>query len=358
VNAVLDVRDESATATLLDRIPDFFVWETGNARADADSAFCFSGSPARILVKSTGLGSWLEGLIRHIERAHPSAIDFAVRYESAGGEYLFRGHRDVTVAGTLLALRRIPREAPRLQDLALPMYWRELFLLPELCQGGLLVLAAQTGQGKSTTLAAIVRSRLEQFGGYCRAIEDPPELPIHGPHGDGICIQTPVDPAAPETGFADALRSALRSYPTTGGATICLIGEIRDSDTAVQALRASVNGHLVLTTVHAADCPTALTRVLAMAERGLGDKSARDLLSSGLRIVVHQRLVLQQNGDGWSRGQVTGQVLYSRGNDSPVANAIRRAEVASALAEPIRAQQTHLAKKGYRIRDLVQQLSA
>lgn len=326
----------------LDAVRDFYVWEWQDIGDAASQAFCFCATPVCIPISKTPFQPWLEGLLNYIRDTHPGEIDFRVRYE----EHLFRGHRDTTVEGIILSLRRIPTDVPRLEDIVFPPAWQDLFMLPSFLHGGLVLIAAVTGQGKSTTVAGMVRSRLEKFGGYCRTIEDPPESPLQGRHGNGYCIQTPVDPALPQNeGYAAALRSALRSYPTLpGGGTICVVGEVRDGDTAAELIRAAVNGHLVITTVHASSAPTAIGRLAALAEPVMGVSSARDLLSSALRLVVHQQLHLNFKAKGWGRGRITGEILYSGSSGSGVANTIREGKCSSGLAQPLSSQNIQLNK--------------
>ncbi len=317
----------------LDAVRDFYVRESADIDADVRRSFCYCATPKRVQIADTPFGEWLRGLNEHIRERHKGQTDFRVEY----GEHLFRGHRDLSVSGVLLSLRRIPKIVPTIEQIHVPHVWEQLIMHPSLLAGGLILVAAVTGQGKSTTMGATVRSRLEKFGGYCRTVEDPPELPLDGPHGDGYCIQTAVDPKhSSEDGFALALRDAMRSYPTIpGGGTMCMIGEVRDKHTAADLLRAAVNGHLVLATVHANTIPAALGRVAGLAEAAMDSGTARDLLSSALRIVVHQHLSLNMSRSGWDRGRIEGELLYSGGSSSATANAIRDGKIASGLNQPI-----------------------
>jgi len=317
----------------LDAVRDFYVWESADLDESVRRSFCFCATPKRIWIRDTPFGDWLRHLVEHVQANHEGQTDFRVEY----GEHLFRGHRDLSVSGMLLSLRRIPKGVPTIEQINVPHVWQELFMHTSLLAGGLILIAAVTGQGKSTTMGATVRSRLEKFGGYCRTIEDPPELPLDGPHGDGYCIQTAVDPRLPtEEGYASALRDAMRSYPTIpGGGTMCMIGEVRDKHTASDLLRAAVNGHLVLATVHANTIPSALGRLCGLAEAAMDTNTARDLLSSALRIAIHQHLSLNMKESGWNRGRIDGQLLYSGGSSSAAANAIREGKMASGLNQPI-----------------------
>jgi Tfp pilus assembly pilus retraction ATPase PilT len=311
----------------LHRIRDIYIFDTGSA-SDIETAFCFVGQAAAVPIAGQGVESFVDGLLQHVRAHHPADVDFQVAYRD---DYLFRGHRINSKTGPLLALRRIPSRTPDLRELRLPPFWADLLLHPELLKGGLVLMAAVTGQGKSTTTASIIGSRLKLFGGFGLTIEDPAELPLHGDHGEGVCIQTEVSSTdAPEVAYAEALRAAMRSYPTlTGGGTILLVGEVRDPVTAAELVRAAVNGHLVVTTIHASDLNTAISRLSALAAQKLGDVPARDLLASALKVAVHQTLSISNEGDGWSRGVVGGELIWSGHNASPLASAIRTGQFIS-----------------------------
>jgi twitching motility protein PilT len=102
-------------------------------------------------------------------------------------------------------------------------------------------------------------------------------------------------------------------------------------------IRAAVNGHLVITTIHANDIPTAISRIRALAAQQLGQDPASDLLSSALKIAIHQTLTLDTHGTGWQRGRIGGEVIWSGDNTSPVAQAIREGK-ASSLNQSVAAQ--------------------
>lgn len=136
---------------------------------------------------------------------------------------------------------------------------------------GMLLAVGPTGSGKTTTLYALVNEiRREPMN--IVTIEDPIEYEV-----DGVS-QVPVSEKTGLT-FSKALRSILRQDPD-----VILVGEIRDSDTAVTAFHAAMTGHLVLSTLHATDSISALLR---LEELGM----TRSVLASALIGVVGQRLV-------------------------------------------------------------------
>lgn len=135
---------------------------------------------------------------------------------------------------------------------------------------GMILVTGPTGSGKSTTLYATLNavSRPEI---NVITVEDPVEYRLPGIN------QVQVNPKAGLT-FAGALRSILRSDPD-----VVLLGEIRDHETAQIAVEAALTGHLVLSTLHTNDAPSAVTRLVEMGIEPF-------LVGSALDCVVAQRL--------------------------------------------------------------------
>jgi type IV pilus assembly protein PilB len=135
---------------------------------------------------------------------------------------------------------------------------------------GMILVTGPTGSGKSTTLYttlhAVARPEINVI-----TVEDPVEYRMKGIN------QVQVNPKAGLT-FASALRSILRSDPD-----VVLLGEIRDHETAQIAIEASLTGHLVLSTLHTNDAPSAITRLTEMEIEPF-------LVGSALDCVVAQRL--------------------------------------------------------------------
>lgn len=137
---------------------------------------------------------------------------------------------------------------------------------------GMILLTGPTGSGKSTTLYAGIRRLLDLEALNIITVEDPVEYDIQG------VAQVTVD-SADKTSFAGALRSILRHDPD-----VVMIGEIRDGETADIAVKASLTGHLVFSSLHTNTAAGAVTR--------LGDMGVeRYLIASTLRLSIAQRLV-------------------------------------------------------------------
>lgn len=215
--------------------------------------------------------------------AHAFTARVPVPREGGGAEEgLFRAQRAATIADTMLVFRRLARTPPDLSAL-LPSTIVDVLLHRNLCSGGLLVVCGGPGQGKTTTLAATVAARLRAFGGVCVAAEDPPEIPLHGRHGDGQCLQMEVTAGFP---LERAIHTSLRMFPV-GVPTLLLVGEVRGRAAADEALNAALNGTLVCMTLHASSPVEALHRLAGLA----GSDQAHTMLAASLRVILHQRLV-------------------------------------------------------------------
>jgi type IV pilus assembly protein PilB len=139
------------------------------------------------------------------------------------------------------------------------------------CPYGLIFLTGPTGSGKSTTLYAILQE-IKSSEKNILTVEDPVEYRLDGVN------QVQVKPEIGLT-FANTLRSFLRQDPD-----IMLVGEVRDLETAEICVRSALTGHLVLSTLHTNDAPSAVTRLIDIGVEPY-------LLAPTLLIVVGQRLV-------------------------------------------------------------------
>ena len=136
---------------------------------------------------------------------------------------------------------------------------------------GIIIVTGPTGSGKSTTLYSALKY-LHDPTKNITTVEDPVEYRLAGVNQIQVKPEIDLD-------FARCLRAILRQDPD-----IVLIGEIRDKETVEIAIKAALTGHLVLSTFHTNDAPSAISRLIYMGIE-------RYLLASALNLVIAQRLV-------------------------------------------------------------------
>jgi len=136
---------------------------------------------------------------------------------------------------------------------------------------GIVLLTGPTGSGKSTSLYSVI-NYIKRPGINISTVEDPIEYNIPGVNQTQVNVTTGVT-------FANSLRTLLRQDPD-----VIMVGEMRDPETSEIAIRASLTGHLVLSTLHTNDSPSAITRLIDMGIEPY-------LVSSSVTLIVAQRLV-------------------------------------------------------------------
>ena len=177
---------------------------------------------------------------------------------------------------------RVIPEAPEATLLGLP----PLVLSWSAAREGLVVVTGPTGSGKSTTSAALLRIINETRPCHIITIEDPIEFL----HTDRRALVTQREIGLDADSYPGALRAALRADPD-----VILIGEVRDEETAITALRAAETGHLVVCTMHTTGASETIQRFAELfTERT--PTLARQMLSSTLVGIVSQRLVPRSGG--------------------------------------------------------------
>ena len=151
---------------------------------------------------------------------------------------------------------------------------------------GLFLVIGETGSGKSTTLAAIIRKILERGPVNVITLEDPIEY-VHK-NGKGIINQRELATHFPS--YPAGIRTALREDPN-----VILLGEIRDSETLMGVLDAAEAGHVVMGTLHATDTVTAINRLAFLAPEGVRE-FVRYRLSQVVIGFLAQKLVRVEEG--------------------------------------------------------------
>ncbi|WP_370059940.1 ATPase, T2SS/T4P/T4SS family [Neptunomonas phycophila] len=207
-------------------------------------------------------------------------------YLSWSDNNTFRVHLESRRQGFVYCLRSQPTFRPSLieenaNNIKFPKLLVELINKNADRHGGLFIVAGSLGVGKSTTCAGILNHFLCTSGGVGWAIEDPPEYNLEGSYGtNGACFQHHVK----DGDFATSIRSMMRCFPASAPATL-LIGEIRDEKTAMETLKALLNGTRVIFSFHSSSPVDAITRFLSMCE---SSEYARQILADSLRLLVFQ----------------------------------------------------------------------
>jgi type IV pilus assembly protein PilB len=234
-----------------------------------------------VLEEALRLPKWVQSIL--VARLKVLAsLDIAERRVPQDGRFRLRqGSREVDVRistlpthyGEKVVLRLLDPERviANLDDLGFEASQLKLIRETIAKPQGMILATGPTGSGKSSTLFASLREVLGRPLNIV-TIENPIEYDLAG------VTQVQVNEKAGLT-FAATLRSILRQDPN-----VLLIGEIRDQETAEIALQASMTGHLVLSTLHTRDAPSAVTRLLDLGV-------APFVLSSSLTLVIAQRLV-------------------------------------------------------------------
>ncbi|MDR1289821.1 MAG: GspE/PulE family protein [Planctomycetaceae bacterium] len=194
----------------------------------------------------------------------------------AGAEVSMRVATIPTIYGEKMTLRILATEntltdLAELDMLGMSDSHLQIFLETLDTANGVILLSGPTGSGKTTTLYAALRHLKKSGTLHILSIEDPVEIPLNGIN------QVRID--SDRVDFNRALRSTLRHDPD-----VIMIGEIRDAETADIAIKSSLTGHLVLSTLHANDSVGVVTRLLNLG-------MAAELVNSALRLVIAQRLV-------------------------------------------------------------------
>jgi twitching motility protein PilU len=207
-----------------------------------------------------------------------------------------------------MVMRYITADMPRLEDLGLPDALSDLAKLKR----GLVLMVGATGSGKSTTLAAMINYRNENFSDHIITIEDPIEFL----HTNKRSIINQREVGLDTKTYARALKGSMRAAPD-----VILIGEIRDRESMEAAISLSGTGHLVLATLHANNCAETLDRTINMFPHEQHAQILLDL-SQYLRAIVAQRLVPGADG----RRVAAVEVML---NTPHISDLIRKGDVSS-----------------------------
>jgi twitching motility protein PilT len=208
-------------------------------------------------------------------------LDYALQVQGAGR---FRGNVHIARGNMEAAFRFITQDIPELESLGHYDIVRDFCRL----RSGLILVTGITGSGKSTTLASMVKRISDTRCGVIITLEDPIEFIFH--HSSSLIKQREV--GGDTRSFPRALKQALRQDPD-----VIVVSELRDLDTIRIALTAAETGHLVLATLHTADAPQTIDRLVDVfpAEQ---QPQIITQLSSCLEGIICQRLIPRADGQG------------------------------------------------------------
>jgi len=259
---------------------------------------------ARLVVRASALRDGLESL-----------REYDASYDAPNvGRFRVNVYRQ---RGTLaVVMRFIPHEIPGFEELGTPPVVRDLADKDR----GLVLVVGAAGNGKSSTLAAMIAHLNRTEPVHVVTIEDPIEFL----HRDDKASISQRELGIDTSSFALALRAALRQDPD-----VILVGEIRDEETMDIALKAAETGHLVLSTLHTPDVARTFGRMLALAPKGHPGsmEEMRERIADTLQGIVAQRLVPRRDGNGLV---LAAEVLVATGT---VRESIKRPEGNPSLKE-------------------------
>lgn len=206
-------------------------------------------------------------------------IDFGYQYKALGR---FRVNVYNQKGALAAALRLIPATIKTIEELYLPQVF---YKFTEYKQG-LILVTGPTGEGKSTTLAALIEHINQSRAEHILTIEDPIEF-VYTPK-KSIVSQREINHDT--HGWDIALRSALREDPD-----VVLVGELRDYETIASAMTIAETGHLVFATLHTSSASQTIDRIIDVFPAHQQGQ-IRQQLAASLEAVVSQRLIKQISG--------------------------------------------------------------
>jgi twitching motility protein PilT len=197
-----------------------------------------------------------------------------------------------------VVMRKLNTQIPSIEHLKLPLVLKQVAKE----KNGLVFVTGATGNGKTTTLAAVLNEVNKTEDVHVVTLEDPIEY-LHT-HLRSTFSQRELGKDFSD--FATGLRAALRQAPK-----IILVGEVRDRETMEIALTASETGHLVLATLHTISAAASIKRILGFFTQE-EEEQIRQRLAETMRYIVSQRLVPKKGGGRYLVTEIMGSNLRTR----------------------------------------------
>ena len=231
-----------------------------------------------------------EAIARMILEDRNLAIDFTRKFPELDVSYVLaqRGRFRASIfrqrGAVGIVMRLIPIQVRSLEELGLPPVLAQIAG----ARRGLVLIAGATGNGKTTTLAAMVRHINETRHAHVVTIEDPIEF-LHEPQK---CLIIQREVGSDTESFSEAMAAAMRQDPD-----VIVLGELGDHASAAAALDAAETGILVLSAVPTPDAVSSIHHVIGLFE-GDAQAVARDRLGDALQAIVSLRLLPAADGRG------------------------------------------------------------
>ncbi len=231
-----------------------------------------------------------EAIAGYILDGRPVAVDLGKPFEeldvsySLGGAGRFRASIFRQRGSIGVVMRIIPVKVKSFSELNLPP------ILGEIAEArrGLVLVTGATGNGKTTTIAAMLRHLNETRRAHVVTIEDPIEYLFE----PGRCMIIQRELGTDTTSFRAALDAAMRQDPD-----VIMLGEVREKDTAEICLEAAETGHLIISAIHTPDAVATVQRYIGLFDHDQQDH-ARERLADALQAVVSLRLLPMKDGRG------------------------------------------------------------
>jgi twitching motility protein PilT len=229
-----------------------------------------------------------ESIARMILEDRNLTVDFTRRFAEIDVSYALaeRGRFRASIfrqrGAVGIVMRLIAIQVLSLEQLNLPPVLAEI----SDARRGLVLVTGATGNGKTTTMAAMLRHINETRHAHIVTIEDPIEF-IHEPQK---CMIIQREVGSDTESFRDAITAAMRQDPD-----VILVGEIRERETAATCLKAAETGHLVVSAIHTPDAVSTVQRYLGLFETEAVDV-IRSRLGDCLQAIISLRLIASKDG--------------------------------------------------------------
>ena len=275
------------------RLGELLVWFQGQSATDLhaqnDRPYCIRvhGKLSRVSTKLFQPPAQEEIIAMLRENFSEATVDLIGRQRELDLSFFcagvrYRANFSKQKGGQSFSFRTVPQQRLKLQDLQLPESLVELIREPR----GLILATGPTGQGKSTTLRALIQQINETQALRIVTIEDPIEYVF----GDDLSQFEQREVGIDTASFADGIRNAMRQDPN-----VIFVGEIRDRESIFAAMQAAETGHLVLTTLHSDSVAQAIGRIREYYPAS-EQNNISSLLARNLNSIISQRLLPNLSG--------------------------------------------------------------